>query len=207
MEKDTRVNVNCTGQVVAKIGAYLMVETIAIDKKYNQYKTAHNMKPLKGIKPLKGEYIHVEGHMDMDTEGVNFIDPTVCNILPEIPATEDQVMNAWITGEASSNFIEPESKTPFGVVSIKLQEKRFQRGIVFNSLISTFRKTLKTGAIVKIAGRLQYRTFEKDGVERTVVEIICDNNYSEVVKQSTKANPFAFTTDDTMAGIKRAVTA
>lgn len=202
MNTDQRVNVNMSGEVVEKNSEYLMVETTAIDRKGNLYGTNHVVKMVKH-KVAKGSFVHIEGHLDMDENGVNYIDPVKFEVLTDKLEPEDCKMNAWITAEASSNFIEPMSlnavgldKKPFGVASVKVgtgEQKRFQRGIVFNNLIALFRKNLKTGAIVKLAGRIQYRDYEtKDGEARTVAEIICDNNYTAILKASTKKDPFAF---------------
>lgn len=218
MNVDSKVNVNMTGEVVGKDGQYLTVETTAIDKKGNLYGTDHVIKPTKGMKASKGEFVHIEGQLDVDDNGLNFIEPKVFTVCEDDAKPEDCRMNAWVVAEASSNFIEPQSlnsfgmdKKPFGVASVKVGN-RFQRGIVFNNLIAVFRKNLKAGAIVRLAGRIQYRKYEKPdtGEEKTVCEIICDNSYTEILKVSTKKNPFAFSSDEgadnnVMAGLKKAV--
>lgn len=207
MNTDQRVNVNMTGEVVNKGDEGIVVETTAIDRNGNLYGTEHLVKMAKTGKIAKGSFVHVEGHLDMDESGVNYIEPTKFEVLAEAQAPEDCKMNAWIVAEASSNFIEPMSlnsigtdKKPFGVASVKVgtgEKKRFQRGIVFNNLIALFRKNLKAGAIVKLAGRIQYRDYEtKDGESRTVAEIICDNNYTQILKASTKKDPFAFSSSE-----------
>ena len=209
MKVDEKLNVNMNCEVTGKSGKYLEVATIAIDKKGNEYQTIHIVAPAKGMKPKVGEYMHVEGTLDVDDNGINVIEPLNWSMLEDKP--KDQRMNAWLTGEATSNFIEPKSiedvasdKKPFGVATIKVGN-RFQRGIVFNQLIPVFRKNLKAGAIFKMAGRLQYRTFvDKDDNERTVCEVICDNNYTQILKASTKKNPFAFSSEDVMSGFKKA---
>ena len=209
MNIDKAVNVNFNARVTGKEGKYLMVETIAIDRKGNEYGTEHVMELGKGMKASKGDYVHVEGTVSMNEDGVNLITASKCSLWPDEPA--DLRMNAWVVGEAASNFIEPKSidevggdRKPFGVASIKLGN-RFQRGIVFNQLIPTFRKNLKAGAIFKMAGRLQYRKYiANDQTEKTVMEIVCDNNYTEILKASTKKNPFAFSEEDVMAGFKKA---
>ena len=206
MNADKRVSVNMTGKVVGRKDGYTVVETVAIDKKGNEYNTPHNVKAPKG---LKAAYLHVEGHMDVDANGVNFIDPMKCDALDAV-ANSDCRMNAWVIGEAASNFIEPKSlkaptdKKPFGVASVKIGE-RFQRGIVFNNLIAIFRENLKAGALIRLAGRIQYREYEKPdtGEKRTVCEIICDNNYTEVLKASSRKSPFSFSADDIMVGINK----
>ncbi len=209
--KDEKVNVNANVEVTGKEGKYLTVDTIAVDRKGNEYRTQHYMKNPKAAKLTIGKFAHIEGHLDMDENGINYIDPLEVTVLEE--ALEDMRMNAWITAEASSNFIEPKSldlgKTearPFGVATVKVGN-RYQRGIVFNNLIATFRKNLKAGALIRLAGRIQYRSFEKDGVTKTIAEIICDNSYTEVLKASTKKNPFAFSKEEdsgVMAGFKKA---
>jgi len=190
----TKVSVNANVKVIGKEAGMTLVETIAIDRRGNEYSTVHN---LKASKYKKNEFLHIEGYLELENS-VNFINPIKVSVLTDEP--DDLKMNAWVQGETTSNFIEPkslntpigESKTPFGVVSVRV-EGRFQRGIIFNNLIATFRQFVKAGAIVLIAGRIQYRTFtNKDGVEQTVAEIICDNNYTQVVKASTKRNPFSF---------------
>lgn len=196
--KEAKVNINANVKVVGKKDGFTQIETIAIDRKGNEYSTIHN---LKSSKFKKGDFVHVEGHLEV-ADGVNFINPVKAVVLAAEP--DDLKMNAWIQGETTSNFIEPkslnaqpgENKAPFGVVSVRA-EGRFQRGIIFNNLIATFRQFVKAGATVLIAGRLQYRTFtNRDGIEQTVAEIICDNNYTQVIKASTKKNPFAFTSDE-----------
>jgi len=196
--KEAKVNVNANVKVIGRESGMSLVETIAIDRKGNEYSTTHNLKSSKSYK--KGELLHIEGHLELEN-GINFISPIKVSQLSEEPS--DLKMNAWVEGETVSNFIEPkslntpigESKAPFGVVSVKVQG-RFQRGIVFNNLIATFRQFVKAGAVVLIAGRIQYRTFtNKDGQEQTVAEIICDNNYTQIIKASTKRNPFSFSED------------
>jgi hypothetical protein len=221
MNVDSKVNVNMTGEVVGKDGNFLTVETTAIDKKGNFYGTEHTVKLAKGMKAVKGEFVHIEGHLDMDENGLNFIEPKTFVVYDEAVEPKDCRMNAWVVGEASSNFIEPQSlnsigvdKRPFGVASVKVGN-RFQRAIVFNNLIAVFRKNLKAGAIVRLAGRIQYREYEKQdtGEKRTICEIICDNSYTEILKASTKKNPFAFSNEDgsdgimAASGIKRATSA
>jgi len=208
MNIDKAVNVNFNAKVIGKEGKYLFVETIAIDRKGNEYGTEHTMELGKGMKASKGDYVHVEGTVGLNEDGENVITASKLALWPSEPT--DLRMNAWIVGEAASNFIEPKSiediggdRKPFGVASIKLGN-RFQRGIVFNQLIPTFRKNLKAGAIFRMAGRLQYRTYvANDQTEKTIMEIVCDNNYTEVLKASTKKNPFAFSEEDVMAGLKK----
>jgi hypothetical protein len=207
---ENKVSVNANVKVVGKESGMTLVETIAIDRRGNEYSTVHNMKSTKSHK--KNEMLHVEGHLEL-SDGINYINPIKIEVLKSEPS--DFKMNAWVEGEVTTNFIEPKSlnapigeqKAPFGVVSVRTQG-RFQRGIVFNNLIATFRQFVKTGAVVFIAGRIQYRSFvNKDGQNQTIAEIICDNNYTKVVKASSLKNPFSFSSGaTTQADTKQAQT-
>ena len=197
MNMDTKVNVNFNAIVTEKGNGFVKAATVAIDRKGNTYETEHLIQLGSKVKLSKGDYIHCEGHLDTNENGVNLIEPVKLEVLAETP--EDLKMNAWIVGEASSNFIEPKAiddiasdKKPFGVATVKLAN-RFQRGIVFNNLIPIFRKNLKAGAVVRLAGRIQYRSYmDKDENERVNAEIICDNSHTEILKMSRRKNPFAF---------------
>lgn len=113
-------------------------------------------------------------------------------------------MYAWIEGEAAASFFEPKSltdefssKRPFGVASVKVNETRRQRGIVFNNLIATMRANLKAGALVRLAGRIQYRKYtNNENQEVEIPEIICNNEFTKIIKLSDRVNPFSFGTDD-----------
>lgn len=195
MEKEVTVKINSNARVVEKAKGFTIIETVAIDRRGNEYTTQHFLRSTKALK--KNEFVHVEGTLELEN-GINYINPIKLEKLASEP--DDLKMNAWVQGEAAYNFLEPkslntlagESKAPFGVVSIRTKSG-FQRGIIFNNLIATFRQFVKAGAIVLLAGRIQYRTFtNKEGVEQTVAEIIADNNYTQVVKASQKRNPFSF---------------
>ena len=202
----TKVNVKFNGKVVNLIGKkYAEVATVAIDRSGKSYETVHNLKLGKGFAPAIGTYLAIAGTLE-SLEGLNWIEATSCVELKGAP--EDLNMYAWVEGEAASSFFEPKSltdefssKRPFGVASVKLNETQRQRGIVFNALISKMRENLKAGAIVRLAGRLQYRTYTNaEGKDMTVAEIICNNEWTKILKPSTRKNPFSFEVEPDMSG-------
>ena len=202
----TKVNVKFNGKVVGLIGKkYAEVMTEAYAKNKDKYETVHTLRLGKGQLPAVGSYLSIAGTLET-LDGINWIESTSYKELAEAP--EDMNMYAWVEGEAASSFFEPKSlsdefnsKRPFGVASVKLNDTQRQRGIVFNALISKMRENLKAGAIVRLAGRLQYRTYTNaEGKDMTVAEIICNNEWTKVLKPSTRKNPFSFETEPDMSG-------
>lgn len=193
----TKVNCKFNGKVVGRSKVNITVQTEAIDRKGNIYTMDHVVKMPKGIKVEVGQYVTCSGYLESQ-DGSNWIDAFSAEVLKSNPG--DLSMNAWIEGEASASFIEPSSTTgvPFGIATVKVDETRRQRGVIFNYLIPKMREQLKAGAIVRLAGRLQYRKYtDKEGTEREIPEIVCNNEYTKVVKLSTKSNPFSFEGDTT----------
>ena len=205
----TEVNVRFNGVVVAANTKKAVISTLAEDRNKKTYQTEHHVKLSKGVKLAEGSCVAITGTLESDGS-TNWIEPKTCVLLDEKP--EDMNMYAWVEGEAASSFFMPQGldefseKRPFGVASVKVSETRRQRGVVFNSLIATMKKNLKAGAIVRLAGRLQYRKFTTQaGEDREVAEIICNNEYTKVLKLSERANPFAFDgPDESMAGFGKA---
>jgi hypothetical protein len=213
MEK-SNVNVKFNGLVIAATAKKAVVATVALDRNKRSYTTDHTVKLNKNTKLAEGQYVAISGTLESDGMS-NWIEPKACTLLGEAPS--DQNMYAWVDGEAASSFFMPNNgdefsdARPFGVASIKVNETRRQRGVVFNNLIGVFKKNLKAGAVVRLAGRLQYRKFQDraTGETREVAEIICNNEYSKILKLSERINPFSFGDDSAedealMAGFAKA---
>ena len=210
----TRTNVKFNGIVASANSKIAMVATVAIDKTGKTYRTEHRVKLSKGVKLAADTFVAITGYLDGNGHS-NWVEIASCKILDSAP--EDLNMYAWVDGEAASSFFMPTSgdefasARPFGVASVKLEGGKRQRGVVFNNLIGVFKKNLQAGAIVRLAGRLQYRQFpdKATGETREVAEIICNNEFSKVLKLSERINPFSFGEDSTedealMAGFAKA---
>jgi hypothetical protein len=131
-------------------------------------------------------------------DGENFVegDPESVQVITKKALSELDVVNqAQVIAKASQGFdyFPPAmAKKAFGNMLLKMGEQFYVRGVAFGPHASFLNKKIKTGALVKLVGRLQNREFEDrdTGETRTAVEIIANKDFTEVLAEADSGTVF-----------------
>lgn len=144
-----------------------------------------------------GTALCLYGELQVDS-GENYIlgDPESVKALTKKELSEMTVVNqAQIIAKASQSFdyFPPaDNKRAFGNMLLKIADQFFIRGVAFGPHALALSKKIKTGALVKLVGRLQNRDFDdrQTGETRTAVEIIANRDFTQVLAEAENGSVF-----------------
>lgn len=202
--------VKLIGTIQSKKVNELVLRTIGYGRDGHEYPEDHDIHHAMKLPKLgKGQNLMIIGETQYDPETSE-----VWIEAEKMEATTEPSCNlAKAEGEAVGifQFFERmEGKMSFGNGLIKTADGRWQRGVAFGFLAHHLSRNFRSGAIVRLAGRLRKQVYEKNGEERCLYEIVLDQNGTKVLKKAPDGDQYDFDKQDAGVGIvnkiKRAVT-
>lgn len=88
--------------------------------------------------------------------------------------TRDPELKATQNGTPVCSFSVAVNRT-YTKEGVKMQDTNFFNCVAWSKAAETIAKYVKTGSLILVEGRLQNRTWEKDGIKRYATDVIVEN--------------------------------
>ncbi len=185
--------VKLVGKVTKSGKDGLVLRTVGIGKDGKEYPDDFYVQHNLPEPPKSGEKVELIATTEYDQEdGSVWLQAK--SVRPMISTVEDvNLAIAEGTAHGVFQFFErAQDKMSFGNGLLRVGEKKWQRGVAFGYLAHKLSKEFRAGAIVRMAGRLRKQSYEKNGEDREVFEIILDAEHTKVLKKAPESNPYDF---------------
>ena len=191
--KIMETTVKLVGKVMKSGKDGLVLRTVGIGKDGKEYPDDFFVMHGLPEPPKAGEKIEIVATTEYDAEdGTVWLEAK--SVRPVVSTVDDtNLAIAEGTAHGVFQFFGRDSdKMSFGNGLLKVGEKKWQRGVAFGYLAHKLSKEFRSGAVVRMAGRLRKQSYEKNGADREVFEIILDAEHTKVLKKAPESNPYDF---------------
>lgn len=185
--------VKLVGKVTKSGKDGLVMRTVGIGKDGKEYPDDFYVQHNLPEPPKTGEKIELIATTEYDQEdGSVWLQAK--SVRPVTSTTDDaNLAIAEGTAHGVFQFFErTQDKMSFGNGLLRVGEKKWQRGVAFGYLAHKLSKEFRAGAVVRMAGRLRKQSYEKNGEDREVFEIILDAEHTKIIKKAPESNPYDF---------------
>lgn len=184
--------VKMIGDVVKRGNGEFSIKYIGYGRDGKEYPELYDVRHEGKLPKIgKDQRLMVLGHTEYDPESME-----IWIQAEKMEATTEPYCNlakANGTAVGAFQFFERmDSKVSFGNGLIKTDDGRWQRGVAFGYLATRLARNFRTGAIVRLAGRLRKQVYEKNGEERSLFEIILDTEGTKILQKAPDGDQFDF---------------